>query len=525
MQLICKNPYRILGLSITASDREIAKRVSSLSVYAEMGKSVNYDYDFADFAPLERSIETILDAERKLEQPKDKLLHSLFWISYDNDDNPLKDLKTDSLVETFNRIPNNSIFNLHNKAIITLFSNNDVHTIQKGINLFNKFIFHNIFNDFEKKITGQNSSLNYDISGMFFDELLTEVMKNFEPKEVFNLFKNTAIEEHIKSILIKPIIHEIDSEIEIAKKNTDLEPEHAFLIGEKLFNNTSGNLNELTFILSETDIMVTSISNKLAEQILDCSIAYYNKRINSSFKREKYILNCAYGLIIKAEKLARGGMILNRIIDNIKIFKRIKLRDCFEAVNFFKMIINAYEQLQMDNKNLTIYEMKILNEDMIIKELKNVVTNEIVEKTATSENDELISDFYYQINEVIKRIEKTKEFAKIKSYFIKLLPDSNEIKRDYSLNLLKKKIIKTTSRLQKVRDKTFYSAEINVLKKELENINRWKLFRTKKTKENQIESKTKEINELRSKSEQTKRKEVERIEKDLIRLKTKLKNV
>jgi hypothetical protein len=56
MDIITKNPYRILGLSISASDRDITKRVSKLSVYAEMGKTKTYVYDFPGLASISAGI-------------------------------------------------------------------------------------------------------------------------------------------------------------------------------------------------------------------------------------------------------------------------------------------------------------------------------------------------------------------------------------------------------------------------------------------------------------------------------------
>ena len=38
MELVLKNPFRVLGLPVTASSREVAKRVSDLEMFAELGK-------------------------------------------------------------------------------------------------------------------------------------------------------------------------------------------------------------------------------------------------------------------------------------------------------------------------------------------------------------------------------------------------------------------------------------------------------------------------------------------------------
>jgi hypothetical protein len=327
MQLICENPYRILGLSNTATDREIAKRVSDLSVYVEMGKEINYNYDFIEFAPLERNIETIKEAERKLEQPKDILLHSLFWFSFDSNNNYIENLNINNRLEIINNIPNNNAFDLHNKAIITLFSKNDFKTIKTGINYFNDFLAHTSFNDFIDKIVSERSSKTYNADDIFFDELLKEIIKTFEPKDILELFKNTHQEEYITSTIIKPIIHNIESEIETANVFTTKYPENAYKFGKKLINNTSENLKNLESILSENDLMFISISNKLAEQILDCSIAYFNENYESN---ETNIGSNALELAETAKQIAKSSLLKDRIEKNIPNIKAwVERTTCF----------------------------------------------------------------------------------------------------------------------------------------------------------------------------------------------------
>ncbi len=45
MDLIYQNPFRVLGIPVTATDREIAKQINDLTIYAEMGKAIEYDSD------------------------------------------------------------------------------------------------------------------------------------------------------------------------------------------------------------------------------------------------------------------------------------------------------------------------------------------------------------------------------------------------------------------------------------------------------------------------------------------------
>jgi hypothetical protein len=79
MDLVLRNPFRVLGLPVTASSREIAKRVSDLEMFAELGKDKTYPNDFPDLGEIDRSMEAIKDAARRIELPEMRVFHSFFW--------------------------------------------------------------------------------------------------------------------------------------------------------------------------------------------------------------------------------------------------------------------------------------------------------------------------------------------------------------------------------------------------------------------------------------------------------------
>ena len=84
MNLINNNPYRILALPLTASEREIAKQINTLSTYAEMGKSKSFDTDFPFLSTVNRTPHEIEEAKKQIEQSESKFLYSLFWFWKNN---------------------------------------------------------------------------------------------------------------------------------------------------------------------------------------------------------------------------------------------------------------------------------------------------------------------------------------------------------------------------------------------------------------------------------------------------------
>jgi len=126
MNLINNNPYRILALPLTASEREIAKQINTLSTYAEMGKSKLFDTDFPFLSTVNRTPYEIEEAKKQIEQSESKLLYSLFWFWKNNsaDELALEVLKEGNISKAI-AIWEKSVFASKNKTYkpVTLFEN------------------------------------------------------------------------------------------------------------------------------------------------------------------------------------------------------------------------------------------------------------------------------------------------------------------------------------------------------------------------------------------------------------------
>jgi hypothetical protein len=126
MNLIINNPYRILGLPITATEREIAKQINTLATYAEMGKVKSFDTDFPFLPSVTRTPEAIDEAKKQIEQSESKLLYTLFWFWKNNsaDELALEVLKEGNTSKAI-AIWEKSVFAGKNKIYkpVTLFEN------------------------------------------------------------------------------------------------------------------------------------------------------------------------------------------------------------------------------------------------------------------------------------------------------------------------------------------------------------------------------------------------------------------
>jgi len=76
---ILHNPFRIIGVWIDASEAELLRQKTRQQRFLSIGKSERSDADLILLGPLDRTEQSVADAFSKLEQPEDRLGHSLFW--------------------------------------------------------------------------------------------------------------------------------------------------------------------------------------------------------------------------------------------------------------------------------------------------------------------------------------------------------------------------------------------------------------------------------------------------------------
>lgn len=84
MNIIKQNPFRILGLTGNATEKELQKQIGIIKRYAEIGKTKSFDYDFEFIGDFTRNLDEIQQASNSIEQAHKKLLYSLFWFIKNN---------------------------------------------------------------------------------------------------------------------------------------------------------------------------------------------------------------------------------------------------------------------------------------------------------------------------------------------------------------------------------------------------------------------------------------------------------
>jgi len=367
MNIIKQNPFRILGLTGNATEKELQKQIGIIKRYAEVGKTKTFDYDFEFIGDFTRNSDEIQQASNSIEQAHKKLLFSLFWFVKNNqfDEiafNNLKEKETDKAIEIWNKTLKEEItsknyssyLNLSTLyiALSTIDDQIELQKLQAGISLKGNLIHSENLKDFSKLVTG-NGIVNdpIEISKKFVDEVI-ELLKPYLNKRngistndliaLFDTFP-VSIKKYISAKFTEIPISSIENKIEkIIRKRKDT-PEDAEEHGEELYKLTKTDIALLKKLLGASNLQFQILSDKVANEILQCSIDYFNeKQENDDSNFEEY-LNTAIKLVKLAASIAISEQVKDRVKDNKNALLGMKDRVISQAIDLLQSVKDAYE--------------------------------------------------------------------------------------------------------------------------------------------------------------------------------------
>lgn len=370
MELIHQNPFRLLGLPITATDREFAKSISDLSIFMEMGKTKEFDCDL--FFPVKprRTLESIDNASQKIEQPRNKLFYALFWF-WENpantvDEMAFEELKNGNIDKAIqfwekaihNGVTTKNISNHKNLAVLYLGMSSengklDKTMFLKSISLSGKFMGDGHFEEFLKHVVGSKHSIDpMEIIDSYVGEIISlakphlDETEGLKAKELIKSFSSYAGE--IQSVILDKFIgkhiHNIEHQIQVAESKRKGDISDVNEAGFELFEKTTEDLVYLSSILSKSDLEYQLIADKLAGEITECSICYFNEFHGS----ENDPGDDALKLLQYAKSIAVGEKVSERIDDGMPIIreyvnekpKRERLKPVKKEIDYIHNRIN-----------------------------------------------------------------------------------------------------------------------------------------------------------------------------------------
>lgn len=298
MDIIENNPYRQLGVYSNSPTRERVANLNRLNAFLNVGRKVDFPLDLAQYLPpVNRTSETVAQANAALALPNGQLRHAQFWFIKVT---PLDDIAFNHLLagdmDGAIRIweKKDCASSLQNRIVCTLIKG-DYQNALSDANIF----YSQYAQEFESIIIGNGKS-NESIEDYFIDKLCDEIGIN----SILPLITNETWKSHVVEKAIKPLNESIQSAIEAAKSSRGKGATARYDAGVKLMNDTKETLAQLKTLLLNTDLQYQMVADKLSQEILQCGIDYFNDTEDDDAPQKASILQ-NYALSIAVGKLVK----------------------------------------------------------------------------------------------------------------------------------------------------------------------------------------------------------------------------
>ena len=426
MLLIKNNPYRILGISLFDSEKEIQKKITKITRFTEVGKDVSFDYDLTNLIKIDRGLQNINNSKRKIENPLNKVLHSLFWFYQSNhiDEIGLESLVTGDIDKTFQLwkkvvkegdVISKNFSTLSNLKTLMYLRYNlngfDKNTFKEFLELTGKFFSNKEFEDYSKKIVNTSkTNISYlEITTAFLDEILNEIRPLIDKKngisypEIINSLKffSSELKDHIISKITSNSVNFLETRIKETDDLRNENPINGVQLGKTLYGDSKDELKQLENILGSDDVKYQILADKLSNEILQCAIDYFNKKDNCDQEDGHDILE----LVGYASKFSNGDQVKSRIKENEDYIKkwlddapdREKFSEISQDYNFIQDILTGPIEL-LNNGDVT-EKMKLIDScESIISESKVRLDNI---KIKLGEHDDLYIKISSEVVQVV----------------------------------------------------------------------------------------------------------------------------
>ena len=320
MNVLKNNPYRLLGVYTNSPTKERLANHNRMKAFLKVGKSVSFSLDLPQYLqPINRTDALVADADAKLALPKDQMFYALFWFIKTT---PLDDIAFNHLIagerskaeEIWQK--KETLSSLQNRIVCALMCDDYKQALSCAETLYANMEY---VNQFVSAVIGTGG--NVDVTNLpftFLDALCEEI----DVQKILPHIENSIWKKHISGKAINPLIDTIQNAIAIAKKSRgkgdNVQLAKARLsAGKSLMESTKEGLLQLRNYLSTSDLQYQMIADKLAQEILQCGIDYFNNTNDDDAPQQAMFLQ-NYALSI-----AVGTLVKQRCKENIDTLKNV----------------------------------------------------------------------------------------------------------------------------------------------------------------------------------------------------------
>lgn len=335
MNILQNNPYRLLGVYSNSPTKERLANHNRMKAFLKVGKPVSFPLDLPQcLSSINRTEVSVTDADAKLTLPKDQILYAQFWFVKMT---PLDDVAFNHLIageidkaEDIWR-KRECASSLQNLIVCALMCGKYAGAISLAETLYST----QYINQLVAAVVGMGGSFNVsDLTFSFIDVLRDEIGVN----KLLSFITNTTWKDYIKDKAVKPIISYIQDAIDVAYKSKGKGATARLEAGRTLMRSTKDMLSDLRRLLSVSDIQYEVMADKLAQEILQCGIDYYNNTNDDDAPHNAMILQ-KYALSV-----AVGNLVKNRCKENVDTLEKVGPE--YAVRNEIKFLMNIIKQLR-----------------------------------------------------------------------------------------------------------------------------------------------------------------------------------
>jgi len=193
-------------------------------------------------------------------------------------------------------------------------------------------------------------------------------------------FDEYAAVQDFLNIVAKKYIEQIERLVEECKAKRKASAASGISAGSELFASAKNDLEHLKNTVGTYSVKYSSTADKVANEILQCSIDYYNENYEKTYPDGNYI-ETAQELAKKAKAIALGSVVKERIEKSIDTCERMKDRPLLQAIEALKLVKGAY------------YEYYRLDWDKVVEIIQEAIPQKNIERIKNSSNASLLREF------------------------------------------------------------------------------------------------------------------------------------
>jgi len=581
MQQIKNNPYRVIGLLVGATAPQQVRQINRLRQSIEAEVEPDEDFSFPVISKLNRTTEIVNAAAAKIHLESGKINAALFWFYKGNeidDDAAFDILKGENGdKEEAQKIWTGAIKGkvitkrnascLHNLSTLLLsnaFKGNKIFVkiLEEAITLKLKFLESDFSADLVKIATDENNRTNkVELQLIFLKELHSEIENNEDFSTdrfltILNKLNFSAKEEFLKGFVQKPI-RQIEDEILKTKTKRQADKRDAEIFGKELYENTEASIEQLKNVLDTSDIRYQNIADKLANEILQCGIDFFQEFKDEDFDPSDESMN----LFDLASSIAVGNIVSQRCEENTENLQewidekpdRDRQKLIADELTFIGSKLERFQSLSdtisnakdlIDSCKPKLIEIKkalgsndefYLNiSSAVVQNAQNMLVqsvNEIIEASNNRPFGSTLSSDRASIQTALDITFKMGTFdmnATLKTHYKKNLEGIKNLAGQLGISTYspKEKIqqekAQAERKLRDIQNQVFLQSEITAANNELAKIKEWQFLRSKADRDSQIRNQENKIRQIKTRSEQEKASQIKLQQKRISDLQVKL---